>query len=58
MAMDTDVLTCPACQRPHVASVSFTAVSTPTREDVLRLEAKLDALVVALRAGAVGKWTP
>jgi len=23
-----------------------------------RLEAKLDALVVALRAGAVGKWTP
>ena len=25
---------------------------------VMRLEAKVDALILALRSGAVGKWTP
>jgi len=28
-----------------------------TRGDVARLEAKVEALIVALRAGAVGKWS-
>ena len=27
-------------------------------ERLVRLESKLDALMVALRAGAIGKWTP
>lgn len=31
-------------------------VSTPTREDVLRIEQKLDALITALKAHGVGAW--
>jgi hypothetical protein len=53
------VLTCPTCQRPHVASMGLQRAP-----DMERVEVKLDALetlvrglIVALRGGAVGKWT-
>ena len=46
------------------AVTQVVTVSYPTREDVLRLEGKVDGLetlvrglIVALRSGAVGRWS-
>ena len=56
-------LHCVSCGARHGLGVGCTGTTGvvpsafPTREDVMRLEAKLDALIVALRSGAVGKWT-
>ena len=37
-------------------TTTVVTVSYPTREDVLRLEQKLDALIKALKAHGVGAW--
>jgi hypothetical protein len=47
------VLTCPACHRPHVEAMT---IRPPAPWE--RLEAKLDAVILALKAGAVGRWQP
>ena len=55
-------LTCPTCRRPHVMSVGL--MPNPVAEGLGRLEGKVDGLetllrqvIVALRSGAVGKWS-
>ena len=62
-----DGLGCPVCTRPpgtcHECGERIEGTAHPDwcrqgqAKRLVRLEAKLDALMVALRGGAVGKWS-